>query len=482
MKRSLAALAFVLPLMACVPTDITPQQTQLAPQTLGLGVASAPSAGADWWRAFGDPQLDNLMGLALAGNPTLEAALARLRLAEADVATQRSQLYPQVTLDAQDERQRFSKNYIIPPPYGGTWQWLGTVQGNLSWDLDLWGRQAAEVSKAKDLRLAAQLDSEAARLVVSGALAQAYIALARAWRLIDIAKDVEQEQQNLLQLTQRRIKSGLDSNVEEKRAEALFSRARENRISAEADRDIIVHEIALIAGRGADIYAQISRPTLDLAATLPLPAALPADLLARRPDILAAKARVDASVSERKSAAAAFYPNVDLLAFAGWQAIGLRPLFNASSAGYGAGPAIDLPLFDAGKLRAGYGAATAGLDEAVADYNGALINAVKETSDALSQIRALDRQSEQERQTLSAADASYHLAQTRYRTGLANQLTVLDAEGLWLDERQADTSLAAESATQRVALLIAVGGGFLPDKVQPPPAEDSLSQILQVTP
>jgi len=210
--------------------------------------------------------------------------------------------------------------------------------------------------------------------------------------------------------------------------------------------------------------------------------ALPADLLARRPDILAAKARIDASVSERKSAAAAFYPNVDLLAFAGWQAIGLRPLFNASSTGYGAGPAIDLPIFDAGKLRANYGAATAGLDEAVADYNGALTNAVKETSDALSEIRALDRQSEQERQTLSAADASYRLAQTRYRTGLANQLTVLDAEGVWLAERQADATLAAEGATQRVALLIAVGGGFQPDKVQPPPAEDSLSSILQVTP
>jgi NodT family efflux transporter outer membrane factor (OMF) lipoprotein len=482
MKRNLAVLTFVLSLMACVPADITPQQVRLAPETLGLGEAPAPQSQVNWWHAFGDAQLDHLMDVALAGNPTLEVALARLRLAQADMTAQRSQLYPQVTFDAQDERQRFSENYIIPPPYGGTWQWMGTVQGNLSWNLDFWGKQAAEVSKAKDLRAAAQLDSETARLAVSGALTQAYIALARAWRLIDIAKDAEQEQQNLLLLTQRRIESGLDSNVEEKKAEALFSRARENRIGAEAARDIVVHEIAAIAGHGADLYPQISRPALDLAATLPLPVALPADLLARRPDILAAKARIDASVSERKSAAAAFYPNVDLLAFAGWQAIGLRPLFNASSTGYGAGPAIDLPIFDAGKLRANYGAATAGLDEAVADYNGALTNAVKETSDALSEIRALDRQSEQERQTLSAADASYRLAQTRYRTGLANQLTVLDAEGVWLAERQADATLAAEGATQRVALLIAVGGGFQPDKVQPPPAEDSLSSILQVTP
>jgi NodT family efflux transporter outer membrane factor (OMF) lipoprotein len=482
MKRAFAAMALILPCLACVPADVTPQQAKLQPQALGMGQVVAPAIAADWWRAFGDPQLNRLMDMAFAGNPSLEAALARLRVAQASVAAERSQLFPQITFNAEDERQRFSNNYIIPPPYNGTWQWLGSVEGNLSWNLDFWGKQAAQLRKAKALRLAASLDTETAREALGGAMAQAYIAYARAWLLIDIAKDTEQQQHNLLALTQRRIRSGLDSTVEEKAAEARSSRATENRIRAEADRDLAIHEIAQLAGQGADLYPQLTRPTLDLAATLPLPTSLPADLLARRPDILAAKARVDASVAERKSAAAAFYPNVNLLAFAGWQAIGLQPLFNASSSAYGAGPAVDLPIFDAGKLRANFGAATAELDAAVADYNGALIDAVKETSDALTQIRAVARQEAQERQTLSAADASWRLAQTRYRTGLANQLTVLGAEDLLLAERQANAALAADGATQRVALLIAMGGGFKPDAMKPAPGEDSLSSILQVTP
>ena len=152
--------------------------------------------------------------------------------------------------------------------------------------------------------------------------------------------------------------------------------------------------------------------------------------MSRRPDILAAQARVDAALSGRKVAKAAFYPNVDLLASAGWAAIGLGPLFKPESAQYGGGPAIHLPLFDAGQLRADYTGAVADIDYAVAGYNGTITQAVKDTSDALTRIRSLQDQRVEHERELAAAENAYRLAQTRYRTGLSNQITLLDAENV----------------------------------------------------
>ena len=447
-------------LSACAPADIVPQQTALQGASLGLGTKPAPTVAPDWWKAFHDPQLDRLMAMALHGNPTLEMALARMRGANAQTGVARAGLFPQVDLNGQAERQRFSKNYIIPPPYGGSWQWMSSVEANLSWNIDFWGKQAAAVSQAGAQAEAAARDSDAARLAISGAMVQAYVALARAYDLADIAGENETQQKTLYDLALRREQSGLAGAIEHKQAEALYSRAREDRIRADMTRDIAVHEIASLAGHGADLYGTITRPRLAPDAVLALPASLPADLLARRPDILAARARIEAAVSGRKIAEANFYPDINLLAFAGWQAIGLSSLFNSSSGTLGAGPAIHLPIFDAGKLRAEYGIATADLDEAVASYNGAVTGAVREAADALTRIDALDRQERQQHQTLSAAEDAYDLATTRYESGLTDQLTVIQAHTTLLQEQQSVAALRAERANARVGLLIAVGGGF----------------------
>jgi outer membrane protein TolC len=254
----------------------------------------------------------------------------------------------------------------------------------------------------------------------------------------------------------------------------LLAQARENRTAADSNRDIIVHEIAALEGHGADAYAKIGRPVLLLDATLPLPERLPADMLARRPDVLAARARIDAALAGRSYAQAGFYPDVDLAASAGWAAIGLSPLFRGASQQYGGGPAIHLPLFDAGRLRAEYAGATADLDFAIADYNGVLDGAVRQAADALTRIRALEAERALRREMLAAAEKGFRLAQTRYRSGLKGQISVLGAQNVVLEARQGDVALAADSAVQRVNLLLAVGGGFTP-----PAPDDSHQDILK---
>jgi NodT family efflux transporter outer membrane factor (OMF) lipoprotein len=460
MKRVAALFPLFLSLAACVPGGVVPQQSEIADSSLGLGASPAPRIPDAWWTGFGDPQLDRLMTEALAGNPSLGMALARLRAAKAGMEEANSTLYPHVDFNAQEERLRFSKTYIIPPPFGGTWQWYGAIEGDLSWNLDFWGKQAAALEKAKDLQSASRLDVEAARLAIAGAVAQSYVDLDRAYKLAGIAAQTEHDRQGTLELTRRRVRDGLDSEVEEQEAEALAAQAREARVRADSVRDIVAHELALLIGRGADAYAGIKRPTLNLDAALPLPTTLPADLLARRPDILAARARIDAALEGRKVAAAAFYPDVNLLATAGWASIGLSPLFLEKSAQYGAGGAVHLPIFDAGQLRAEYSGATADIDFAIADYNGAVTTAVRQAADALTQIQSLAGQRAQHAQELAAAEKGYRLARTRYSTGLKDQLTLLDAENVVFDARQGQVSLAADSAIQRVTLVIALGGSF----------------------
>jgi NodT family efflux transporter outer membrane factor (OMF) lipoprotein len=461
MRKLLAVLLLGTALAGCVSTpSTTPSEVALKPDTLGLGTVPTPQVADRWWTAFADPQLDALVGKAQSGSPTLAAALARVREAQSQLSAAHAATYPQVTGDGQVVRERLSKNYIIPPPFGGSTQWVGTLQANLSWSLDFFGKQQAQVDRAKATASAAELDATAARLLLAGSVTQAYIALDRAWLLLDVAQEAVTRQQSVLTLTAGRVKAGLDASAGEEQTRSLLASAREDLIRARADRDLAVHQIALLIGRGADAY-DVARPHLNGAA-LALPTALPADLLARRADVAAAQARIAAATQGREIARKAYYPDINLIALAGTAALGLGPLFSLSSAQYGAGAAIHLPIFDAGKLDADLAGATAELDQSVADYNQTVLVAVRQTADALTELNTLQDQAGEQRTALAAAQSSFALAQQRYRSGLSPQLNVLDAEDLLIRMRRQSAALGADTASARVSLLMAIGGGYTP--------------------
>jgi NodT family efflux transporter outer membrane factor (OMF) lipoprotein len=249
----------------------------------------------------------------------------------------------------------------------------------------------------------------------------------------------------------------------------------------EAQRDIGVHAIAALIGRGADAYPAIARPSAAVENALPLPAHLPADLLSRRPDILAAHMRVRSAVYGRDVAHADFYPNIDLTAALGFQAIGIGNLFSSDALTAGVGPAIHLPLFDAGRIRAQYARATADLDAAVADYNGTVVRAVRQAADALTEVSSLGDQRRQQKLALDSADRAFELAKERYRLGLSGQIPMLTAEATLLEARRQMAALVAEATNQRVALLLAAGGGYTPAQTDSglQHVSDSRSQPIQ---
>src|ERR1700722_7706352 len=193
MTRGLGVVSFAVLLAGCVPSGIVPQQTQISGTGIGLGETPAPAIEKAWWTEFSDPGRDRLMTEALKDNPSLGKALARLRAAKAGVEAANATLYPRLDFNGQEQRDRFSDIYIYPPPYAGSYRWIGTIEGDLSWNIDFWGKQAAQLDKAKALQTASRMDVEAARLALSSAVFQAYVDLDRAYKLADIAAQTERE-------------------------------------------------------------------------------------------------------------------------------------------------------------------------------------------------------------------------------------------------------------------------------------------------
>lgn len=462
----LCASALLLAGCTSVPKT-APQLTAMDGKTAGLENGTSPAIGPQWWEALNDPQLNSLMGAALADNPTLTSALVRVRLASAALAEQRAGQLPQIGIDGSLERDRLSSKYIIPPPYGGSTRWMATTQATLNWNVDFWGRQAALIGQARASENAAALDADAARLALTSAVAQTYIELLRSWRAIDIANDFVTSRERSLALVHDKHRNNLASGFDVSAAETLLAEAQQSRIRAERDRTLAVHALAALVGRGADFYPEIKRPTVVLGNMLPLPQTLPADLLGRRPDLLAAQARIDAAVAGRRAARTAFYPNVNLKAFIGLQAIGLGSFFTSDAGTYGAGPAVHLPIFEGGRLRAQYEGATASVDSAIAGYNSAVLDAVREAADALTRAQSADDDAASQKQVLAGLSRTVHLNQVRMRTGLGSQLDILEAGSRLLEAQQAQAAIDASAAISRIQLLTALGGGFSPSTTSP---------------
>jgi outer membrane protein TolC len=187
---------------------------------------------------------------------------------------------------------------------------------------------------------------------------------------------------------------------------------------------------------------------------------------AEQAEVAIAVIAVEGADAGRRVAKADFYPNVDLRAFVGLSAIGLGSLFTGSAATFGAGPAISLPIFKGGELRANYRVAIAGIDVAIADYDARVVQAVREAADALSAVDTNAADAAQQREIVAGLGETVRLDQVRERTGLGARLDILEAGDRLLAARQRMVDVDADGAIRRVQLLIALGGGFIPSAQQ----------------
>jgi len=460
--KQLVLLPSLLAMAACaaVPHD-APRVAAVAPAALGLDAGGAAVAER-WWDGFGDPQLGRLIDAGLADNPTLAVALARVRAAQAQAGAAHAAQLPHVDIDGTVQRERFPDAYLIPPPYAGNTNNIATVQAGLNWDLDLFGRQRDRVAQAKAGVEAARLDAAAARLTIATAIAQTYIGLVRADRQIEVAKGFVATRAQSLDYVRARQRSNLASDFDIRTGETLLAQARQAQVRAERERDMLVHALAALIGHGADFYGSVATPTLALDHAPAVPDVLPADLLGRRPDLLAGQVRIAGAQAGRKAARAEFLPNINLQGLVGLAAIGFGNFFAAGASTWSGGGAIHVPIFEGGRLKADYQGATADLDVAVADYNASVLGAVRDTADALTEVRAADADLAQQNLVVAGLRDTVRLDHVRVETGLGSNLDAIDSGFRLLEAEQTLIDLQAQALNRRVQLIAALGGGFDP--------------------
>lgn len=448
------------------PTRTAPPAALQAP---ALGLRDVPSTVVNdaWWHSWGDPQLDSLIAQTLQGNPSMAEAQARVQRMQALSGIVDAASLPQATLGAEFSRQRYSANGLFPPPIAGrTWS-NDTLQAGASWNLDIWGQHRAELASAIGQVRAAQADAAVAAHVLVHQVTRGYVALARLLAQRDVAERMVQQRQQMQQLVQQRREAGLDTRIEQAQSDSTLADTAAQVEGLQEQITLARHQLASLSGQAPQALDAWS-PRLSALRLASMPTTLGADLLGRRPDVVAARWRVEAAQQEVQVARTQFYPNVNLSAFAGFNALGMNHLLDASSRQYGVVPAVRLPLFDGGRLRAQLSGREAERDSAVANYNNAVLGAVKEAADAIGTSQSLDRQWAEQSKALASAENAHTLAQQRFQAGLGNRLAVLSTESAVLAQRRQAIDLQARQLDNRADLMRALGGGWSSDAAVAP--------------
>lgn len=458
---ALVAVASVVVLLAgcATPGEPMPRLAETAPAAVGLSETSSAAAAARWWTTLGDPQLSGLVDQALRDQPSLAVAQARVARARAVAHITEAADGPQASLSVEASRQRYTENGLVPPPIAGSMQNTGTVQAGLSWGPDWYGQQAAALASSLGQARAAQADAAVAANALATQVARAYVGLARLVAQREVAQRTLAQRDELRALTQQRVGAGLDTQVELVQADAALPDTRAQIESLDEQITLARHQLAALSGQAPNALDGLT-PTITNLTAQTLPPTLGADLLGRRPDVVAARWRVEAAGQDVKVARTQFYPNVNLTAFIGFNAIGLDQVLEFGSRQFGVTPALHLPLFDGGRLRAQLSGREADLNLAVAQYNAAVLDAVREASDAISSLQSLARQRKEQADALAGAQKAHDLALQRYRAGLGSYLIVLNTESQWLAQRRQAVDLQAREIDTGVALLKALGGGW----------------------
>ena len=448
----------VLPRTGEAPTP-KPPAAYATSQSFAAPAADWPKL--DWWRAYGDAGLDQLIDEALRNAPSMAEARARIDKARADLGTARAGLFPSLSFNGTAVETKQSYHAGIPPlfvPRGYNDFGQGTL--NFSYEFDFWGKNRAAVAAATSEARAASADAAEARLTLSTAVAGAYADLARLYAERDVAERAAQSRQETLDLVVRRVANGADNRSASQQARAGVATAKANVAEIDEDIGLARNRLAALMGEGPDRGLAIERPGAAMIQAFGLPPSLAADLIGRRPDLVAARWRAEADAKRIGVAKAQFYPDINLVADIGFEALHLHNFFKVGSDIGSVGPAVTLPIFEGGRLRANLRGADADYAEAVATYDATLTQALQDVADAATSERALTERLAQSQAALAADEDAYRIAKLRYDGGLADYQSVLLAEDAVLVNRRVVVDLRARAFTLDIELVKALGGGF----------------------
>jgi NodT family efflux transporter outer membrane factor (OMF) lipoprotein len=458
-RRALAAAAAAALLTACAgPSPPAPKAAAVTPPARWR-TEVGPTAPLDraWWSGFGDPVMTALVQRALARNTDIALAVARVREARAEEGVARSQLYPSLSLDIAGQRARTLDALGRPTVDTGAQPVF-----QASYEVDLFGRVANQVTAARRSAQASQAAADAAALSVAAATASGYITLRGLDARLAVARETLASRGEALRIARSRARVGYTSELELRQAEVEYQATAQ--IVPQVEQQIARQENALSVLAGDSPRAIARGLALAALRAAPIPDGLPADLLRRRPDIGEAELTLAATDANLAAARAAFLPQLQLTGSAGEV---LSVALGDPVGIWSIGGSILAPLFAGGRLTAEAGVAAAQRDQAAFAYRRTVLNAFREVDDNLAAVRRLGEQRRiLEAERGSAAEALRH-AQNRYQAGYSPYLEQLEAQRALLNVELSLVQVEVDQLNARVALYQAMGGGWTAAEATP---------------
>nr|WP_308388704.1 efflux transporter outer membrane subunit [Acidithiobacillus sp. AMEEHan] len=456
----LAAFTGCAPKMPQLAAPTKLQDLQLS-KGLVLTGATQP-AKADWWQALLNERQQEILRLALRNNPDLEEAEARVRLAAASLRSAGAKLSPQADLAGHIGVSRWTQNQFYLPPYAGESSWNNALKLDFSYHFDLWGKEQERVHEAQLQLLMMQQKQKAATLVLEAAVLQQLLAIAGNAAALAQLHAEQRILQQIESIEEQREQHGLSNSLLALENAARLSRLQREIEAEGAQREQNREALAILCGQGTRLPTALRDPDPQslIQPHWRSPTQVPAAWVGARPDVVAQRNAIEAAAAAIQVARDAYYPNINLVAFAGGLAAagGLFTFLHPGSLQAGIGPAISLPIFSGGRLRGNFDASKANYDLTLAQYRKTLLQALQQVAGDLTTLQA----AAQERASLQHREAilehSARLQQQRYQAGLSNALPALEAQIPLIENRLERLRLDTHAEQTLVGLYAALGG------------------------
>jgi outer membrane protein, multidrug efflux system len=414
-----------------------------------------------WWTVFHDDDLNGMEIELLAANQTLKVALANFEQARASAAVQNATLFPTFSVDPQAGRERYSGTR----PTGSSFPLTGAVtQGNyylpfsVSYEVDLFGKRRRTIEAAQASYQANASDLENVRLVLTAELAADYFTLRQLDTEIGILSRTVQTLQKGLDLVKSRHEGGIASGLDVAQEETLLNTTRTQAILLQQQRKQFEDAIAVLAGKPAPDFHVAPR---ELSAEPPnIDAALPSDILERRPDIAESERQMAIANAQIGIAKAAYYPSLVLYGQGGWNSANIGQLMNAESGFWAIGANVAQDIFTGGARRAQVQFSQAGYEGTVANYRGTVLNAFQEVQDNITGLQVLAAARQSQADAVDSSKRQLDIATSRYVGGLVNYLDVVSAQQNLLTNEQEAAVIQGQRLITAVLLVKALGGGW----------------------
>jgi len=423
-------------------------------------------AYSDWWRVFHDPDLARLETEADAANQDIKLAMARVEQAEAGARVARSFLFPTISLGASVSRTREAQNRPNNGNTGGRAATYNDFQlpAFLSYEVDAWGRVRHSIESANATEQATAADLRFVRLAVEANVAMDYYSLRENDAEQQVLDTTVQEMQKAVDLTTNRFRGGLSSELEVKQAETLLNQTKAQAQALDVQRSQLEHAIAVLEGKAASDFSIPRSPLpLNTRAGLPpaIPSGLPAELLARRPDIAEVERFVAAANAEIGVAKTAALPHISLTGIAGFESTNMTSLFSWQNGIASLAASAIAPVFTGGRTKAGVDQAWAVYRQTLAQYQKTVLTAYQEVEDQLAALRILVGEAQSTAHAVTTAQQAETIALNRFRSGLVSYLDVIYAQTALLANQRTATQIGGQRMVAMVVLVKALGGGWL---------------------